>query len=195
MFTWHLTTNAQTLCWSKTNPLFSGAHSSCISQSINTNVCTTNRHVHQDQCVENGFHLSQDLVRMFHILSEGTFFHPVQITSVRDGQPSRTTASVYGSGLLRSTASYHGWLRRTTPDYAGLLPDYFELRRTTSGLLRSTRPDTGGSQYPPRGPAWASGKLPTRLPVSPVPVQFTSTVSGLGRDSLIYNQGWGNRNQ
>ena len=40
-------------------------------------------------------------------------------------------------------ASYHGWLRRTTPDYAGLLPVYYELRRTTSGLLRSTRPDTG----------------------------------------------------
>ena len=59
-----------------------------------------------------------------------------------DGQPSRTTASVYGSGLLQPTASYLGWLRRTTPDYAGLLPDYFELRQTTSGLLRSTRPDT-----------------------------------------------------
>ena len=44
-----------------------------------------------------------------------------------------------------------------------------------------------GSQHPPRGPAWASGKLPTLLPVSPVPVQFTSTVAGLGRDSLIYN--------
>ena len=67
----------------------------------------------------------------------------MQITSVRDGQPSRTTASVYGSGLLRTMASYPGWLRRTTPDYAGLLQDYFELRQTTSGLLRSARPDTG----------------------------------------------------
>ena len=33
-FTLHITTNVQTLCWSKTSP--SGAHSSCISGSINT---------------------------------------------------------------------------------------------------------------------------------------------------------------
>ena len=33
--TLHITTNVQTLCWSKTSP--SGAHSSCISGSINTN--------------------------------------------------------------------------------------------------------------------------------------------------------------
>ena len=58
VFTWYIATNVQTLCWSKTSPSFSGAHSSCISRSINT----TNRHVHQDQCVENGFHLAQDLV-------------------------------------------------------------------------------------------------------------------------------------
>ena len=58
-FTLHITTNVQTLCWSKTSPSFSGAHSSCISRSINT----TNRHVHQDQYGENGFHLSQYLVR------------------------------------------------------------------------------------------------------------------------------------
>ena len=30
---------------------------------------------------------------------------------------------------------------------------------------------------------------PTRLAVSPVPVQFTSTFAGLGRDSIIYNGG------
>ena len=36
MFTWHITTNVQTLCWSKTSPSFSGAHSSCISRSIKT---------------------------------------------------------------------------------------------------------------------------------------------------------------
>ena len=37
-FTVHITTNVQTLCWSKTSPSFSGAHtcSSCISRSINT---------------------------------------------------------------------------------------------------------------------------------------------------------------
>ena len=73
------------------------------------------------------------------------------ITSVRDGQPSRTTASVYVSGLLRTTASYLGWLCRTTPDYAGLLPDYFEPRRTTSGLLRSARPDTAVLGTSPEG--------------------------------------------
>ena len=66
----HIATNVQTLCWSKTSPSFSGAHSSCISLSNNI----TNRHVHQDQYVENGFHLSQDLGRWCHILSEGTFF-------------------------------------------------------------------------------------------------------------------------
>ena len=62
-------------------------------------------------------------------------------------------------------ASYPGWLHRTTPDYArllrttpdyaGLLPDYFELRHTTSGLLRSTRPDTevlGTRPEDPPGP-------------------------------------------
>ena len=49
--------------------------------------------------------------------------HPNTNNVSPDGQPSRTTASVYVSGLLRFTASYHGWLRRTTPDYAGLLPD------------------------------------------------------------------------
>ena len=36
-FTLHITTNVQTLCWSKTSPSFSRAHSSCISRSINTN--------------------------------------------------------------------------------------------------------------------------------------------------------------
>ena len=36
VFTWHITTNVQTLCWIKTSPSFSGAYSSCISQSINT---------------------------------------------------------------------------------------------------------------------------------------------------------------
>ena len=35
-FTLHITNNVQTLCWSKTSPSFSGAHSSCISLSINT---------------------------------------------------------------------------------------------------------------------------------------------------------------
>ena len=36
VFTWHTTTNVQTLCWSKTSPSFSGAHISCIDRSINT---------------------------------------------------------------------------------------------------------------------------------------------------------------
>ena len=34
--TWHITTNVQTLCWSKSSPSFSSAHSSCISRSVNT---------------------------------------------------------------------------------------------------------------------------------------------------------------
>ena len=38
VFTLHITTNVQTLCWNKTSPSFSGAHISCISRSINTNV-------------------------------------------------------------------------------------------------------------------------------------------------------------
>ena len=86
-------------------------------------------------------------------------------------------------------ASYSSWLFRTTPDYAGLLPDYAGL---LPGYFRATPVGSAGhrgSRYPPQGPAWASGKLPTRLPVSPVPVQFTSTFAGLGRDSLIYNGG------
>ena len=36
VFTWHITTNVQTLCWSKTSPSFLGAHSSCIARPINT---------------------------------------------------------------------------------------------------------------------------------------------------------------
>ena len=35
-FTLHITTSVQTLCWSTTSPSFSGAHSLCISRSINT---------------------------------------------------------------------------------------------------------------------------------------------------------------
>ena len=51
--------------------------------------CTTNWHVHHDQYGENGFHLSQDLVRSCHILSEGTFFltRPVyRVTNNEKGQ-------------------------------------------------------------------------------------------------------------
>ena len=85
-----------------------------------------------------------------HIIT--VIIHPNNyITSVRDGQPPRTTASVYVSGLLRSTCSYLGWLCRTTPDYVGLLLDYFEPRRTTSGLPRSARPDTGVLGTSPEG--------------------------------------------
>ena len=36
VFTGHITTNVLTLCWNKTSPSFSGAHSSCIALSINT---------------------------------------------------------------------------------------------------------------------------------------------------------------
>ena len=59
-------TEMQTLCWSKTRPSFSGADNSYISWPILTDqyfVCTANRHVHQYQYPENGFHLSQDLVQ------------------------------------------------------------------------------------------------------------------------------------
>ena len=78
--------------------------------------------------------------------------HPNTNNVSPDGQPSRTTAPVYVSGLLRSTASYHDWLRRTIPDYAGLLPDY-------AGLLLDYLAGHRGYQHPPRGPAciWASG--------------------------------------
>ena len=39
--------------------------SSCISGLINSHVYTTNRHVHQDQYIENGFNFSQDLLIMY----------------------------------------------------------------------------------------------------------------------------------
>ena len=35
-FTLHIATNVPTLCWSKTSPSFSCAHSACIARSINT---------------------------------------------------------------------------------------------------------------------------------------------------------------
>ena len=89
------------------------------------------------------------------------------MTDIRDGQLRRSMVPVY-SGLRMATPDGYSGLLRTIPDgYAG----------------------HRGSRYPPQGPAWASGKLPTRLPVSPVPVQFTSTFAGLGRDSLINNGG------
>ena len=114
--------------------------------------------------------------------------HPNTDNVSPDGQPSGTTASVYGpvysslrpaisvgcAGLFRTMPDYF----RTTSNYAGLLPVY-------SGPLGQTQ----GFSIPARGPAWASGKLSTRLPVSPVSVWFTSTVAGLGRESLIYNGG------
>ena len=59
--------------------------------------------------------------------------HPNTNNVSPDGQPSRTTASVYVSGLFRSTASYYGWLRRT-------MPDYFRSTRPDTGVL-STRPE------------------------------------------------------
>ena len=74
-------------------------------------------------------------------------------------------------GLRFRTTPDSGWLLRTTPDY--------------SGWLR--RPQ--GFSAPSPKTSLALGKLPTRLPVSPVPVLSTSTIAGLGRDSLIYNGG------
>ena len=80
-----------------------------------------------------------------------------------------------GSGLSRLAMPDYF---QSTTNYAGLLPVYY-------GPLGRTQ----GFQYPSGGPAWASGKLSTRLPISPVSAWFTSTVAGLGRESLIYNGG------
>ena len=91
--------------------------------------------------------------------------------SIRNRHPSQTTASDYGSGLLRTLDGYSGWLLRTTPDYSGWL-----------------RRPQGFSVPSPRA-SLALGKLPTRLPVSPVLVLSTSMIAELGRDSLIYNGG------
>ena len=96
------------------------------------------------------------------------------MTDSRHGQLRRSMVLVY-SGLQMATPVGYSGLLRTTPDYFRTTPDGYAGHR--------------GSRYPPQGPAWASGKLPTRIPVSPVPVQFTSTFSVLGRDSLIYNGG------
>ena len=88
--------------------------------------------------------------------------HPNTNNVSPDGQPSQTTASDYGSGLLRTTASYPvgcARLLRTMPTTSGLL-------RTTPGLLRSARPDTGVLGTRPEDQPGPRGKLPTRLPVS-----------------------------
>ena len=79
------------------------------------------------------------------------------VTDIRHGQLRRTTVPDY-SGLRMATLDFSGL------DYAGLLPDY-------SGCLR--RPQ--GFSVPSPRTSLASGKLPTRLPVSPVPVLSTST--------------------
>ena len=73
--------------------------------------------------------------------------------------------SVGYAGLLRTMPDYF----RTTSNYAGLLPVYSDPLGRTQGFSILAR-----------GPAWASGKLSARLPVSPVSVWFTSTVAGLG---------------
>ena len=47
----------------------------------------------------------------------------------------------------------------------------------------------GGFSAPSPRTSLVSGKLPTRLPVSPAPVMSTSKVAGLGRDSLMHYGG------
>ena len=88
-------------------------------------------------------------------------------TSIRDGHPWRTSASDYCSGHL---------LRTTTPDNYSR-----QLLRTTARTQEFSAPSPRTSL--------ASGKLTTRLPVSPAPVMSTSKVAGLGRDSPIHD--WG----
>ena len=82
----------------------------------------------------------------------------------------------------------HGWLRRTTPDDAGLLPVYYELRQTTSGLLQSTRPDTGVLNTRPEDQPGHRGNYLLDF-LSPLCRFGLHLVAGLGRESLIYNGG------
>ena len=81
------------------------------------------------------------------------YIHIITVTehpNTHNVSPRRTAITDNCIGLwFRTTASYPGWLCRTTPDYAGLLSAYFELRRTTSGQLG--RPDTGVLGTRPEG--------------------------------------------
>ena len=74
--------------------------------------------------------------------------------------------------------------------YAGLVPDNFELRRTTSGLLRSARPDTGVLGTRPEDQPGPRGNylLDFMSPLCRFSLHL-QLVAGLGRDSLIYNGG------
>ena len=107
--------------------------------------------------------------------------HPIihkrqSVTDIRQGHPHRTTVSDNYSGQLLWT---------TTPDnYSGQL-----LRTTTPDNYSGGRRRTQGFSAPSPRTSLASGKLPTRLPVSPAPVMPTSKVAGLGRDSLMHDGG------
>ena len=108
-------------------------------------------------------------------------YHPIitkrqSVTDIRHGHPRPTTVPDNYSGQL---------LRTTTPDnYSGQL-----LRTTTPDNYSGQRRRTQGFSVTSPRTSRASGKLPTRLPVSPAPVMSSSKIAGLGRDSLMHYGG------
>ena len=81
---------------------------------------------------------SEEIISQRIALKPRLYIHMITVTkhpNTNNVSPWRTT-SVYSSGLRLATPVGCAGLLRT-------MPDYFKLCRTTSGLLRSTRPDTG----------------------------------------------------
>ena len=96
------------------------------------------------------------------------YIHIITVTehpNTQNGQPSWKTASVYDSGLLRITASYPGWLCRTTPDYFRTTSNYVRLLPVYSSQLGRTQ----GFSVPALRASLGLGETT----YSPVPVQFT----------------------
>ena len=77
-----------------------------------------------------------------HVIHTYNYSHNTSyyITSVRDGQPSRTTASVYVySGLRLATSVGYAGLLRTMPDYFWTTSNYAGLLPVYSGQLGCTQ--------------------------------------------------------
>ena len=131
---------------------------------------------------------SEEIISQRIALKPSLYIQIITVTkhpNTNNGQPARTTASVYGSGLRLAITVGCAGLLRTMPDYFQSTSNYAGLLPVYSGQLGRTQ----GFSAPAPRTSLGLGETTYRLPVSPVPVQFTSTVAGLGRDSIIYNGG------
>ena len=119
---------------------------------LNRSICT-NRHVHQDQYVVNGFHLSQDVVLSCHILSERTFFlltlYITLLVSVHMGCPplpfpKQTTHSLTWVEVIKCDTKLV-YLKIPKLDSSDLIAQWLE--RQTSIMRSWVRVPLGGQIF------------------------------------------------